>query len=673
VSKNFFRVDKGISLAGQTADPVTDVKDGDMYYNTALQAFRGYSNGAWGSLGGGSTIARVTQASHAFTVGQLLYLNGSTYTLAIATSAAAAEVVGMVSKVIDANTFEMTTSGVVTGLTGLTAGEAYFLSASVAGGYTITEPSTLGEVSVPIGVAGSTTTMYVAPKRGLVVGSTNSRTVVALANNAVTNVQSVSAYDAGEISGWVYIDAGTDYRFYVSAPFAKNGAGSDYNISPVYVGDTPPVGFTITITTGGLIQATLPSIVSFVSASINFALNAPAVGATFPLNIDSTLVNFSILKAKDSSGFIFQENDGTQIGSISDTGVFVLGPSNNSLTHTLNGSNVNIQTSSSAAASLNLRSTGGNSAVSFSNLSNGTPNRFNINYLQSSDTFTIANANGVSTLASVTQVGAWTIGPNSGSNITHTIQGGTDTNLTLSSQSASNVSLNFTVAGTNFFQIITGTTATNTLFRTNGNTVVAATITPAGAWTLGPSGFVGTHVINGNIQIGTSGVNRGRVNYLTTAGTNRIFISQEISSVITYGIGTDSSNNLVLGGISSGVDTWSVKPITINTSGIANFASVPTIVDSTYVGVGMRYIDVAYNPGTPPVSTVEVNFALGFPNTKVTSIVPIGIPSNNSATVDYMWTGDWSSIQTLNEIRVGWRAGNTVHSGVFTFRVYYIN
>jgi hypothetical protein len=43
----------------------------------------------------------------------------------------------------------------------------------------------------------------------------------------------------------------------------------------------------MTITAAGMIQITLPSIASFTSAVINFALNAPAVGTNFPLNIDS--------------------------------------------------------------------------------------------------------------------------------------------------------------------------------------------------------------------------------------------------------------------------------------------------------------------------------------------------------------------------------------------------
>jgi len=41
--------------------------------------------------------------------------------------------------------------------------------------------------------------------------------------------------------------------------------------------------------------ATMPSVAGFSSANINFALNAPAVGATLPLQIDGGLVNGPVL------------------------------------------------------------------------------------------------------------------------------------------------------------------------------------------------------------------------------------------------------------------------------------------------------------------------------------------------------------------------------------------
>lgn len=264
---------------------------GMVRYNDTDDVFEGYNEiGGWSSIGGGGTTDRITQSSHGFAVGDVLYLNGATYTKAVASAANTAEVVGVVSKVIDTNQFELTLSGEVNGLSGLTVGEVYFLSASTAGGLTITEPTVVGQISLPVGVAASTTSLYVAPKRGSVVGSSNVRSQIPLANSTTTTVQDISAYDAGELTGWVSIvntTAANSLRFYVAAQFSKNGAANNYNISYQVSGDTPPTGFSLTTTTAGLLQVTLPSITGFSSASINYALNAPAVGTTFPLSVSA--------------------------------------------------------------------------------------------------------------------------------------------------------------------------------------------------------------------------------------------------------------------------------------------------------------------------------------------------------------------------------------------------
>ncbi len=102
----------------------------------------------------------ISQAAHGFAIGNVLYLVGSTYTLAIATSLAAAEVMGIVIKSIDANSFIVQYNGVVQGLSGLTAGSTFYLSPSSAGALTITQPSTPTQVIKPLLVADSTTTGY---------------------------------------------------------------------------------------------------------------------------------------------------------------------------------------------------------------------------------------------------------------------------------------------------------------------------------------------------------------------------------------------------------------------------------------------------------------------------------------------------------------------------------
>lgn len=106
---------------------------------------------------------RVTQASHGFSKGEFLRLNGSTYQKAQADNETNAEVVGMVSEVIDVNTFKLRVIGRQIGLSGLTAGTVYYLSDSVAGGITSTEPS----LSKPVLLADSSTSGILLTYRGV--------------------------------------------------------------------------------------------------------------------------------------------------------------------------------------------------------------------------------------------------------------------------------------------------------------------------------------------------------------------------------------------------------------------------------------------------------------------------------------------------------------------------
>ena len=280
--------------------------DGMIRYNSTDNTYEGYStaNGGWAAIGGGGAKSTVTQAAHGFVVGDIIYLSGSTYTDALANAATTAEVVGICSKVIGVNSFELTLSGLVTGVTSpasLTPGAVYFLSDATPALMTVTEPTVIGSVSVPLGVAVTSTSIYFAPKRGMVVGGANARTQINLANNTPSQlVQNVSAYEAGELAGWVLITNSTpanSKRFYVQAPFAKYGGSADYYISPSYVGDTPPAGFTMTVTAGGLIQVTMPNVAGYASAVINFALNAPAVGTNFPLSVDGTSITGGLIPA----------------------------------------------------------------------------------------------------------------------------------------------------------------------------------------------------------------------------------------------------------------------------------------------------------------------------------------------------------------------------------------
>jgi len=121
---------------------------------------------------GDGTKRTIDMESHGFSAGNLLYLDGTTYKKAIATSAVTAEVVGMISIVNSVDQFVLTTSGYVSGGIGaLTAGQVYFLSDTTSGAMTPTEPTTDGYVSKPIFIACSTTEGYLINWRGIIVST----------------------------------------------------------------------------------------------------------------------------------------------------------------------------------------------------------------------------------------------------------------------------------------------------------------------------------------------------------------------------------------------------------------------------------------------------------------------------------------------------------------------
>ncbi|NBX18226.1 MAG: hypothetical protein EBR09_12760, partial [Proteobacteria bacterium] len=261
-------------------------------YDGASSKWR-LSGGAGG--GGGGTTDVITQVGHGFAVGDAVYLNGSTYAKALATAANTAEVVGVVSKVVSNDAFELTLSGEISGLSGLTPGEVYFLGVDPLnpGKLTIVEPSVVGQVSLPVGVASSASTLYVAPKRGVVVGAANARTTISVGNNQATNVVSVTNYNSLKLEGELNVtrSSGGNQRAYYTVEAAKNGAGV-WQVSASYTGDD------VLYTTlpswdvaSNNLQVTMPLVTNFSSASLTYSLNAPAVGASLPLAIDSSSLN----------------------------------------------------------------------------------------------------------------------------------------------------------------------------------------------------------------------------------------------------------------------------------------------------------------------------------------------------------------------------------------------
>ena len=104
----------------------------------------------------------VNQAAHGFVAGQLVKLNVITFVLAQANSEASAEMVGMVSIVVDANFFWITQVGYVSALANgpYASGSLYYLSTTVAGALQVTRPTVVGEVVLPCFIADSNASDY---------------------------------------------------------------------------------------------------------------------------------------------------------------------------------------------------------------------------------------------------------------------------------------------------------------------------------------------------------------------------------------------------------------------------------------------------------------------------------------------------------------------------------
>jgi len=126
--------------------------------------------GAFGS--GAATTVSVNQTGHGFAAGDIVRLSGSnTYTKAQANSATNAEMAGMVSSVLSADAFTLTMDGQVTGLSGLTPAEVYFLSPTTAGAITATAPTTTGQIKKQVFYAQSATSGVVYNMLGIQLSS----------------------------------------------------------------------------------------------------------------------------------------------------------------------------------------------------------------------------------------------------------------------------------------------------------------------------------------------------------------------------------------------------------------------------------------------------------------------------------------------------------------------
>lgn len=140
--------------------------------------YAGYvvSTGSTENVNGERVSLKVTQSLHSFYVNEVVGWSGGQYTPAIANGTYNGEVVGIVSRIIDPNNFEVTQSGYFSGFTGtsLSANTTYFLSNIVAGQLTTVKPTTLTHVVRPVLATTTAKAGWVLPYPGTVLISGSS-------------------------------------------------------------------------------------------------------------------------------------------------------------------------------------------------------------------------------------------------------------------------------------------------------------------------------------------------------------------------------------------------------------------------------------------------------------------------------------------------------------------
>jgi hypothetical protein len=138
--------------------PVLKIWDGTAW--VSLCTFD-TTNGVLSVSGATRNISTITQSSHGFSAGDVLRFNGTSFEKAKSDTETNAQFVGVVESSQNTNAFNIVLGGIITGLSGLVAGQMYYLSQSTAGLLTATKPST--GLSVGVLIATSTTTGIVIP------------------------------------------------------------------------------------------------------------------------------------------------------------------------------------------------------------------------------------------------------------------------------------------------------------------------------------------------------------------------------------------------------------------------------------------------------------------------------------------------------------------------------
>lgn len=286
----------------QSSTPATPASGKTKFYvkNDGVAYILG-ADGVETPVGSGSTIERVSHVGHGFIVGTPLYDAGTNLAKCDCFTETTAEAFAMVSRVIDANTFEVITNGLVAGLVAanfkegsLPADGSVCWLCDVSGKLSVTPPAVVGQIRKPIffvrSSGGGVVSGYFQNMRGDVAGGGNASTAIGLANNATTTIHTINVPigSGGAIEGVIFVDATTDTVITFKVEFTRFDS-TTYNITPSFGAGTVLSGLTIT-NSGSAIQVTLPSVTGFSTATATFNYSSIYQGATLPLPISARQV-----------------------------------------------------------------------------------------------------------------------------------------------------------------------------------------------------------------------------------------------------------------------------------------------------------------------------------------------------------------------------------------------
>jgi len=281
-----------------------------------------YGSQPFVNIPAGANRKRVTQNAHGFSFGMPVYINsiGGVYTIADSTSTENAEVVGVVSDIIDANNFDLTFIGEIFGnfsnalLSGsatLTPGAVYYLS-STAGKLNLTPANRAGQVHKAVFIASGNNSAVVLPFTG---GLLADDILVNTATTVGTTINQHNKFRVGDAlrfkngsSGLSYAYtgvAGNTYATYTDGIYVKAQANSEAEaevigivtaVTPIIVGaiDTK-VNYRFTMATNGYMSVSVGGICASnggvegnMVAGVQYFLNTDCAGSTQAFEDDTS-------------------------------------------------------------------------------------------------------------------------------------------------------------------------------------------------------------------------------------------------------------------------------------------------------------------------------------------------------------------------------------------------